>query len=174
MDRSREEERPDDGFAGVFASYGPKLRRFLSGCLGNDADAQDLAHEAYLRLTRVKRPDLIRSPEAYLFRIASNLANEFLLKQRREPACVRLDDLQGSDGDSDGAAFAGALEHRADIARLERLLADLPPRYAAVLVLRKRDGYSHAEIARRLDIAPSTVPTYLKRALAHLRARWTQ
>ena len=48
------------------------------------ADARDLAHEAYVRLLRVKRKDLIRDPQAYLYRIAVNILYEFELKKKAD------------------------------------------------------------------------------------------
>jgi RNA polymerase sigma-19 factor, ECF subfamily len=161
-------------FGSVIKQYAPQLHHFLSSRLNSETEAQDLAQEAYLRLTRVARPELIRSPEAYLFRIASNLANERLLKRAQDPAFVPLDGLEKSGEDGDGAAFEGTLSHRAEIVRLEAILDEMPPLYRAVLLLRKRDGYSHAEIAEKLNIAPSTVHTYLKRALKQCRARWSE
>ena len=166
--------RENKRFRGVFKQYAPQLRYFLTSRLGNEADAQDLAQEAYLRLTRVERPELIRKPEAYLFKIASNLASELLLKRAQNPASVPLDDLQEAGEDGDGAAFENALDRRAEIVRLEAILDVLPPLYRAVLLLRKRDGYSNNEIAEKLNLAPSSVPTYLKRALAQCRARWSE
>lgn len=140
--------------------------------VGAESDAADIAQEAYLRLMRVEKPELIRKPDAYLFRIASNLAGELQLKRASDPACVPLSDLQQRGGDGDDAAFATSLERRAEIARLETILDGLPPLYRAVLLLKKRDGYTNAEIAERLNLAPSSVPTYLKRALAKVRACW--
>jgi len=174
LKKSKKTNELDPRFHRAFKHYAPQLRRFLSSRLGNHADVQDLAQEAYLRLTRVKRPDLIRKPEAYLFRIASNLANEHLLKRAHDPKFVALEDIQKMGDDGDGAAFEDTLDRRREIVRLEALLDDLPPLYSAVMLLRKRDGYSHKEIAKKLNIAPSTVHTYLKRGLAQCRARWSE
>lgn len=175
MAKTEFEPRNDpEKLAGIFAHHGPSVRHFLISRLGNAADAEDLAHETYLRLARVKDLDLIRNPEAYLIRIAANLANEFHLKQGRNPASVSLDDIYNTGADGDGMQHEENLQHRAEISKLEHLLSELPPHYAAVLLMRKRDGYSPAEIAERLDIAPSTVTTYLKRALALLREQWTE
>lgn len=161
-------------FGDVFAHYRPYLKRFLTLRMGSEADAADLAQEAYLRLTRVKHQELIEKPEAYLFRISINLANELQLKRKRDLEALDLDTLRETGGDGDDAAFEDALERRADIFLLETILDDLPELYRAILLLRKRDGYSHKEIAERLEISPQTVHTYLKRALAQIRARWPE
>ena len=135
----------------LFREYGPTLIRYLSVRVGNRAEAQDLAQEAYLRLSRVANPDLIERPADYLFRIAANLANELLLKRRSAPSMIDLDTLTTIGGDGDGDQFSADMEARNAIQALERLLADIPPLYREILLLRKRDGYSHAEIAEAPD-----------------------
>ena len=159
-------------FTGVFKQYGPELKRYLAYRLGNKTDAQDLAQEAYMRLIRVKRQDQIRNPEGYLFRIAVNLANEHLLKQSKSLDSVTLEALDIMGGDSDQNAFQQHIEIREEITTLETILGELPELYRAILLLRKRDGYSHKEIAERLGISPHTVHTYLKRALSQCRGKW--
>ncbi len=154
----------------LFEEYGPTLLRYLSYRVGNEADASDLSQEAYLRLTRVKDIDLIEKPAAYLFRIAANLASEFHLRNKNRPQTVDLETWseQGSDGDGD--QFQRDMEARSGVKALESVLDDLPPLYKSILLLRKRDGYSHAEIAEKLDISTHTVHRYLTRALAKCRA----
>ena len=61
-----------------------ELVRFLSLRLPNQDDARDLAQEAYLRMLRLNDDHYIRHPEAYLFRIASNLVHEYWLAARSE------------------------------------------------------------------------------------------
>jgi len=146
--------------------------RYLRQRVSNEADASDLAQEAFLRLTRVKHSDLIEQPAAYLFRIAANLANEFHLRERTRPRTVDLDTLAEFGGDGDGDQFQREMEARSGVKALESVLENLPPLYRAVLLLRKRDGYSHAEIAEKLDVSPHTVHRYLTRALARCRAEW--
>ncbi len=176
MDRhenlSRHRGRPD--LDQVFRDYTPTLLRYLTSRIGSEAEARDLAQEAYLRLTRVADGDLIRQPEAYVFRIAANLANEFLLKRRKSSETVELDTVLETGIDGDKAAFEQQLEARSSLRRLETILEELPPLYRAVLLLRRRDGLSHAEIASELNISPHTVHRYLTRALASCRAALTE
>lgn len=160
-------------FLSVLEAYAPRLLRFLEKRTGNRSDARDLAQEAYFRLCRVKSPDLIREPEAYLFRIASNVASEFMLRERSRPPIVELDgavaDRHGDDG-----SFCAHLEQRSEIEKLHEVISGLPPLYQAVLLLRKRDGLSHEEIADRLAISPHTVHKYLTRALLRCRTDWAK
>lgn len=170
---AEQEEECDGRFRSVIEEYAPRLLRFLELRTGSGADAQDLAQEAYFRLCRVNEPDLIRDPQAYLFRIACNLANELMLRRRSQPSTVHLDG--GLElAEEDGIAFNDHLENRSKVERLQEILSELPPLYGAVLLLRKRDGYSHKEIGEKLGISPHTVHKYLSRALFSCRAQWAE
>ncbi|MEO9521939.1 RNA polymerase sigma factor [Parasphingorhabdus sp.] len=174
MKKTSHNSAPDPRLTNSFSEYAPRLKRFLAARLGNEIDAQDLAQEAYFRLCRVAQPDLIREPDAYLFRIASNLANEFLLKKNKQPFTVDIDTVGESLAEIDGMSFSDKLEQRAEIAELAKILDQLPPLYQAILLLRKRDGYSHREIAEKLNISHHTVHKYLKRALLRCRTLWVE
>ena len=161
-------------FRSVIEVYGPHLVRFLEQRTGCRSDAQDLAQEAYFRICRVSDPDLIREPESYLFRIACNLANELALRRRSQPSTIELEAARPELSDGDRGSFEDLMENRSSLDKLEAILTELPPLYRAVLLLRKRDGYSHEEIAERLAISPHTVHKYLSRALFSCRAKWAE
>ena len=129
--------------------------------------AQDLAQEAYLRLLRVERAELIRQPRAYLYRIAVNLVTEFRLRSQRDPVMYDSETLTEIAERTAEASSEG--ERSGDAREVERLLEQLPPLYRAILLRRKRDGLSYAEIAQQLGISVHTVKKYLARAVAKCR-----
>lgn len=111
----------------------------------------------------------IRSPEAYLFTVASHVLHQHALKQSAAPICVDISDLfselQLTSGD-DPAATADVsqrLEH------LERLLKQLPPKMSTTLILHRFAGFSIEEIGERLGVSRPTAKKYLARALTHCR-----
>ena len=150
----------------------PSLMRYLTSRLSDASDAQDVAQDVYLRLVSMPEPEAVENPAAYVFRIAANLANDFHRKKRRYADVVDLETLS-ERGEDDGNAFVRQMEARSELKQLDAILNELPPLYRSVLLLRKRDGYSHAEIAEQLNISPHTVHMYLKRALSACRAAWT-
>ena len=168
--RKKPDGMPKDHLRAVTEEFAPRLYGFLLYRLGNRDDAQDLAQEAYLRLLRVEKTRFIQSPESYLFRIASNLANEFAMQQRRAPAMVELDTVAETGDIGSDDRFERTLEYRAFIRRLKTVLDDLPPAYRAAFLLSKRDGLSRQEIAAELGLSIHTVKKYLARAAAHCRA----
>jgi RNA polymerase sigma-19 factor, ECF subfamily len=152
----------------LFQLQGTALVRYLTSRVRSSNDAQDIAQEAYLRLLRLDRVDLIRDPQAYLFRVAANLAREHRLKQARTPVDLRdAADLLGIDV-ADGA-IEDIVDRDARVAEMNRILAALEPRHRAVLLLHRRDGMTYEEIARELGISFHTVKKYLSIALAACR-----
>ena len=160
--------------ASVAALHGRQLVRFFASRLRSATDAQDLAQEVYLRLLRLERPDLIRSPEAYLFTIAANLARERALRNASHPLHIALHDVSVEELATD-SEFSGALSpedaaqqaHR--VRELEAVLAGLAPKARAALIWHRRDGQTYKQIAARLGVSRNMVKKYLVRAVAHCR-----
>ncbi len=144
------------------------LIRYLRSRLPNGEDARDLAQEAYLRLLRLEQGDLVRNPEAYLFRIASNLVHEYWLKGQRtvtaNPDEVDLDTLTAPDDPPDIQTG-----QREAIAALDRVLRALPPVHQQVVLMHRRDGMTYSEIAEKLEISPHMVKKHLSKGLARCR-----
>jgi len=152
----------------LFADRGDDLLRYLSSRLPNKEDARDLAQETYLRLLRRDRVDLVRHPEAYLFRIAANLMYEHWLKKRPEA------DARGSmiDPDSlmsDNLSTEETVANQQSIDALHRVLRVLPPKQQQVVLMHRRDGLTYGEMAEKLGISVGMVKKHLAKGLARCR-----
>ncbi len=155
--------------AGVAAQYGQRLRQFLARRLRNAYDAPDLEQEVYMRLLRLERHEMIRSPEAYLITIASHLLHEHALRQAAGPVLVEFDDVAAefqSAVDEEPAQLAERLEQTA---YLERMLAKLPPRPLAALLMHRVQGFTLEEIAARMGVSRPMAKKYVARALTQCR-----
>ena len=145
----------------TFREYDRELHGFLLRRLrGRRELSEDLRQEIYLRLLRFSNTELVREPRAYLFRVARNVLYDKALLAERERDT--FDDSHNSTPD-------GVAEDRSDQGDLERILSKLPPLYRAVLCLRTSHGLSYGEIARQLQLAESTVRTYMHLALVKAR-----
>jgi RNA polymerase sigma factor (sigma-70 family) len=153
---------------GLAQGCGSDLVRFIARRLRSVADARDVAHEAYVRLLRVKRKDLIRDPQAYLYRIAVNILYEFELKKKADAiGLARCAECLTAEADY------GHPEQDAELLqarkRIEAVLGELTPRCRAVFILYRRDGLSYKEIGARVGISTNMVKKYLVRGLRHCR-----
>jgi RNA polymerase sigma-70 factor (ECF subfamily) len=150
--------------------YGARLRRFLSQRLRNVSDAPDLAQEVFLRLMRVEHHETIRSPEAYLFTVASHVLHQHTLRQSMTPVSVDISELFSDPQliSTDDPAATADLEQRLE--NLRQSLRQLPPKMSTALMLHRFAGFSIEEIGQQLGVSRPTAKKYLARALVHCRA----
>jgi RNA polymerase sigma-70 factor (ECF subfamily) len=148
--------------------FGDDLVRFISRRVRTVADARDLAQEAYVRLLRLERKDLIRDPRPYLYRIAANILYEYQLKRKAEVVGLsRWSEERRHDAEAgyvEGDAESLSLQRR-----LESVLGVLSPKCRAVLILHRREGMTYDEIGAKIGISSTMVKKYLAQALKHCR-----
>jgi len=155
-------------FAVLYRATLAPLRRYLTRFLGDPAEAQDVAHDAYLRVYPAEGKRPAEKPEALLFTTARRLALNRLKRRRIAP-------FVGETADADRAPspIPGVVQTviaRQELRELQDAITRLPPGCRAVLLLRKIELLTHREIADRLGIAVSTVEKQHARALRLLRA----
>lgn len=151
----------------LIRSYGGPLVRFLGGMVGSTADAEDLAQEAFVRLMEHAAEFRGESSlKTYLFRIAHNLALNFLASAPRRYE-VYPDEMP--DPPSAEPAPAQQLEASENAGRLRSALARLPPQQRAVVILRTWQDLSFKEIASALALAEGTAKAHYFFALKNLR-----
>jgi RNA polymerase sigma factor (sigma-70 family) len=153
----------------IASRYGRRLLSFFAQRLRNRADAPDLAQEVFLRLMRVEHHETIRSPEAYLFTVASHVLHQHTLRQANIPASIDISvlfaELQpASDDDPLGRADA-----QQRLEQIDRSLARLPPKVSSTLLLHRFGGLSIEEIGRELGVSRPAAKKYLSQALRHCR-----
>jgi len=105
-----------------------------------------------LRLLRLDRPDLIRSPEAYLFTIAANIVREHALKSSARPLHIALQDAPSEELSTDSDAWSAlepedAAQQATRVRQLEEALTQLAPKARAALIWHRRDGQTYKQIA---------------------------
>jgi len=149
-----------------FRRWRSPLRAFLLGRASvPPSDVDDVAQEVFLRLMRYERVALIDNPQAYLFRMASNVAAEWAIRARRrrphEPEW--LSTLVAKEQPEIEALRDSV---RADLARA---LGTLSGRQQQMLRLVFSEGLTQNEIAFRLGETPRTVRRQLARSFEKLR-----
>jgi RNA polymerase sigma factor (sigma-70 family) len=152
----------------------PQLRRFLAHQISDTREAQDLMQEVYLRILALKRPEQIRSPKAYLYKVAANIAYQHRLSCNTGPSWVPFEEsaeihasLPASLQTSDPEAAAELCERLDEVTQR---LSPLPLRVRSALLWHYRDGYTCEEIGERLAIRRNRVKKYIARAMARCRA----
>lgn len=135
-------------------------------CGGQRARAEDALQEAFLQAWKALPAFRMDSSIAtWLHRLAVNAA----LMELRARSNQAHDSLVDADLD---LPQMHVHDRCAGTERdLERVLATLPPRARAVLVLHDIEGWKHSEIAEQLQMAVGSSKAQLHRARGLLRAR---
>jgi RNA polymerase sigma-70 factor (ECF subfamily) len=158
----------------VAAQYKRQLHTYLLRRLGKAQNVDDLAQEVYLRLLRIDDADYMRTPLAYLYRVASNVLSDWNEIEQREGHVTADSGEIDRWSESPEAAWPENPADRLELTeQIERALAQLPPLQATILVLFEQEGLTYQEIAKELEISVHTVEKYLTVARARIRTvRW--
>ncbi|MEO7152458.1 MAG: RNA polymerase sigma factor [Burkholderiaceae bacterium] len=165
-------------FEALMRQHNRLLFRSARGVVSDDAEAQDVVQEAWLRAFSTLasfRGDCALG--TWLARIAINVA---LDSQRRRGRTVALDHMQDCDAEPAmehmlafsapaTAAPEAQAERRQTRALLQRAIDSLPSIYRSVFILRAVQEMSVAETASCLRVSDAVVKTRYLRARSMLR-----
>lgn len=166
------------GFAAIMTRYNQRLYRVARGVVRDDAEAEDVLQEAYVRAF-VALPGFRGDAglPTWLTRIVLNEAHG-RMRRRRPSVELEAIDRAMETGDSRVIMFPGAnpgpdpeqAAARSEVRRLlEGAIDDLPEAFRIIFVMRDIDEMSIEETATTLGILPETVKTRLHRARKLLR-----
>lgn len=156
-----------DAFEKILLLYEKVIFNHIYRMTGNKKDAEDLTQEVFIRLY-VKRSHI--NPEenfkAWLYKIATNIALDFLRKKTRQKELFLIDSDREPFETIDEEDSYYRIERTYD---LERALDKLKPIHKTVLLLFYKDDFDYEAIAKILNIPINTVKTNLYRAKKELK-----
>jgi RNA polymerase sigma-70 factor, ECF subfamily len=161
-----ETARPESGsvgFEALFMEHWASVYRILRRLVGDPAEAEDLALEAFLRLYRQnqQQPE-VENAGGWLYRVATRLGlNAIRDWKRREQyeLSAGRDALEGPDQLSPADILAQQEERQ----QVRLVLARMNERQSQLLILR-HSGFSYQEMASALNLAPASIGPLLVRA----------
>ncbi|AKJ99794.1 MULTISPECIES: sigma-70 family RNA polymerase sigma factor [Pseudomonas] len=152
-------------FLTSYEDFKVRLRRRL----GSEELANDVLHETYLRVDRMVDTQEIAQPNAYLYRMALNIAAD----RRQADARLLTGDeveelLQVSDEAQDPARVVGGQK---ELQILLKALYELPARRRRIFIAARLEEAPHLEISQRFGISTRMVEKEVKAALGHCALR---
>ncbi len=159
-----------------FLRYEQPLYGYLRRMLPSDDIALEIAQETFFRAWQhFDAVGHYERPEAWLYRVATNLAISHLRRKR----AFSFSQLFGREAEGDAAEPMGEHELLADPLDMERQSAErdqiarvlqrMPPRQQAALLLRAVYGQSCAEVAQALGISLPNARQTLSRGRERFR-----
>ncbi|WP_033074223.1 RNA polymerase sigma factor [Sphingopyxis sp. MWB1] len=147
-----------------------KARRVVMRRGVSDDDADELVHDAFLKLERYERAHDVQSREALLIKAAVNLSIDRARRQRRSPIAEYDNLFDIPDNLPDPAQI---VEERMRLARAAEGLERLPERSRRILLKRRLDNMAFADIARSEGMSVAAVEKQVARATLQL-VKWME
>ncbi len=148
-----------DAVEELFKGAYPKLAGWVRRLVDDDDTAHEIASEAFLRL--LSRWTRVRSPQQYLYVIATNLVRDHWRKTERERQAIR--------GMTAGSATEPVTCPAQEV-DIRELIASLPPRLRDPFLLHHYGGFGIREVAVLLRKPEGIIKADLFAARARLKA----
>jgi RNA polymerase sigma-70 factor (ECF subfamily) len=155
-------------YRGIVEKYQNRVYALVYGMVRNREDARDLTQDAFVKAyNNLETFRLESSFYTWLYRIAMNLAIDFIRKRQRQ-GTTSFDETIASREDGGGVSEIHhaddprrTLERKRLYERIMDSLDKLPADQKQVILLRELEGLSYKEISDIMDIPEGTVMSRL-------------
>lgn len=153
-----------DTFSRLYSEHHSWLLNWLHQRVRCRFQAEDHAHDTFLRLAVNKDANNLREPRAYLVTIAKGI----LVNHWRRAAVEQA--YWEAIANLPNASAPSPEEHYLILSVLQEidaLLDELPEKVRTAFLLSQLDGLTYAEIGRHLNVSERMVKKYMARAMLH-------
>jgi RNA polymerase sigma factor (sigma-70 family) len=147
----------------LFDDHNRTLISFLRLRLRSDADARDVAQEAYVRMLELDNLSAIGFLRAYLFRVAANIATDRMRHNAVRETLASSELLEATADERSPERIAIAAE---DLSVVKRVVHGLPEKCRNAFVWHVLAGQSTSDIAKRLGLTDRMIRLYIAHALS--------
>jgi RNA polymerase sigma-70 factor (ECF subfamily) len=154
----------------LYEKYASKMMYVCLRYLGNEDDAQDVMHDAFVKVyASISKFRGDAKIDTWISRIMANTSINTIRKQARRGIKKDVDDVHLVDKSDQ----TGMMETPDSLSAQEvlKMILELPLGYRTVLSMYALDGYSHQEIAQTLGISEGTSKSQLAKARKMLKSR---
>ena len=149
----------------LYQDTSEELRRLLERKLGNPQEAEEIAHDAYLKLCRIEQKEEIRDLRKYLFTMSVRLALN-VLRRRKTERNFKNKENSGLEVDYISAYRILLAELKLDA--VKDALSELPEKTRYIFLLHRFEGMTYPEISSKLGLSSKTIEYHMGRALARV------
>ena len=151
----------------LYQDTSDELRRLLVHKLGNQQEAEEIAHDAYLKLCRIEHRSDIRDLRKYLFTMSVRLALNVLRKRKTEKKQLQHELITAEQQDltDDKTSVYHLLLIEQKLELVKEALTELPEKTRHIFLLHRFEGLTYSEISKKLGLSEKTIEYHMKRAL---------
>lgn len=140
------------------------LVSWINRRVAEDADAEDLAHNTFVRLLgKTELPEL-HAPQSYLKTVAGGLVVNFYRRKDIEHAYL---DALACQPEAESASPEVIHEHLELLVQISLMLDGLPDKVKQTYLMAQLDGMAYKVIAEQLGVSVSSVKKYMFQATRH-------
>jgi RNA polymerase sigma-70 factor, ECF subfamily len=156
-------------FYHIYERYSKRIYGFVLRYIKQDADAEEIVQEVFVKIWEARnRIDAYSSFESFLFTIAYNTTINLLRKRVTEKKYfdyLKTIQEQYVSNEAENEIIFNELNEKVHI-----LLDQLTLRQKEIFLLSRKDGLTHDEIAKKLQISINTVKKHITNTLAFLKS----
>lgn len=154
-------------FETLLRKYNKEIFLYLWRMLPTTEDAEDCLQDTFLKaynaFPRLKNHDHLR---AWLYKIATNTANTYFKKNRKDIFEI-MKDLPSND-----PSIISQIESNQLLEDVKNAVNGLPEKQRATLILSKFQHLKYSEIAKALNISEESARANVYQALKNLRTKF--
>lgn len=157
--------------AEIFTERRDDLVKYAGAVSGDEASAEDLVQEAWLRCDRAARISTIRQPVHLLWRVLRNISIDRSRRIAHEGRTLAAPDSRldlSAHGDNQPSAEDMVIA-RDELARIQSALDGLDPRTRKAFEMHRFEGARLREIAAGLGVSVTVAHGLVAQALRHVR-----
>ena len=144
-------------FKQVFLPLHAKLYRVAYRFVENQADAEDMTQECYIKLWQKRHEwSSVQNPESFSVTIIKNVCLDFLRKKK--PESLSTDSLQLIVGSSETQ-----IEQREQLEKIQTIVTQLPEKQKQVVVLKYWHDLPDEDIAKHTGLKRGNIKMILSR-----------
>ena len=158
------------GLLQAYNEHQEALLGYIRKRCSDDAEAEDLLQDLYIKLSDQSEQSEIKYPKAYLYRMANNLAIDF---QRRRARIVDADPEVAFE-QVDEASPEKQLVQEQKLAIVIAAVNELPEKTRQVFKMQRLEQRDKADVAATMGISVNMVEKHLRRAIQHCQLKLTK
>jgi len=151
-------------FSQIYNDYGKTIWNFLYFKCGDNAQADDLMQDAFIKLWQNCKKVTREKAKSFLYTVSNNM---FLNQVAHDKVVLQYAQLQPQKVDIQSPQYL--LEEKQYHQRLQNAIANLTETQRTAFLLNRIEGKKYAEIAEILGISVKAVEKRMSHALASLR-----